>query len=181
MTVKTGLTIEDFEKLPDELARNHELVDGELVDVSGNTGEHNLLREYATELLGPYVRRNNLGVVLSEQEFDFDGNAHGPDVSFFSTAKARLFQLERRVQPFVPDLAMEIVSENESFKALMRKAERYRKCGVAEVWVFNQSQRKAFVLSEHGDRILSENDLFESKQIPGFSIRIGQLFDEALI
>jgi hypothetical protein len=33
-----GLTIEDFERLPHVLARNHELVDGELVDVSGNTG-----------------------------------------------------------------------------------------------------------------------------------------------
>lgn len=35
MASVTGLTIEDFEKLPDALALNHELVDGELVDVLG--------------------------------------------------------------------------------------------------------------------------------------------------
>jgi len=29
-----GLTIEEFEQLPNALARNHELVDGRLVDVS---------------------------------------------------------------------------------------------------------------------------------------------------
>ena len=36
MASVTGITIDDFEKLPDALALNHELVDGELVEVSGN-------------------------------------------------------------------------------------------------------------------------------------------------
>jgi hypothetical protein len=54
--VMDGLTIEDFERLPDALARNHELVDGELVDVSGNTGEHNGLRDMLIVLLLPFVK-----------------------------------------------------------------------------------------------------------------------------
>jgi len=33
----TRLTIDDFERLPQEQVKNQELVDGELVDVSGNT------------------------------------------------------------------------------------------------------------------------------------------------
>jgi hypothetical protein len=36
MAIATGITIEEFEQLPAALAHNHELVDGELVDVSGN-------------------------------------------------------------------------------------------------------------------------------------------------
>ena len=36
MASTTGFTIEDFESLPAALARNHELLDGELVDVSVN-------------------------------------------------------------------------------------------------------------------------------------------------
>jgi hypothetical protein len=44
MPLASPLTIEDFERLPDALALNHELVDGELVDVSGNTPIHNRLR-----------------------------------------------------------------------------------------------------------------------------------------
>ena len=82
-TATIGFTIEEFEQLPDVLAHNHELVDGELVDVSGNTGGHILLRDAFVELLRPHVRQHRLGLVLSEQEFDFEGNAHGPDVSFF--------------------------------------------------------------------------------------------------
>lgn len=179
MPVKSGLTIEDFEKLPDELAENHELIDGELVDVAGNSGEHNDLRDHSIELLRPYVRMKNLGRVMSEQEFDFDGDAHAPDVSYFSTAKLTLYDRQRRIQPFVPDLAIEIVSRNDRFSALIEKVERYRRCGTAEVWVLNQTPREAFVFAQEGNRILGENDLFESPRIPGFSIRIGQLFDEA--
>ena len=82
-TATIGFTIEEFEQLPDVLAHNHELVDGELVDVSGNTGNHISLRDAFVELLRPYVRLHSLGLVLSEQEYDFEGNAHGPDVSFF--------------------------------------------------------------------------------------------------
>lgn len=83
----THLTIEDYERLPQEMADWHELVDGELVDVSGNTGYHHSLRDFLIVLLRPLVRERRLGMVISEQHFDFDGNAHGPDVSFFGPEK----------------------------------------------------------------------------------------------
>src|SRR5437899_4069630 len=35
MASRTLLTIDDFERLPDDVAKNKELVDGELVDVPG--------------------------------------------------------------------------------------------------------------------------------------------------
>src|ERR1017187_5997881 len=84
------LTIDEYERLPDVLARNHELVDGELVDVSGDKPQHNELRDSLVELLRPFVRENQLGSVISEQEYDFDGNAHGPDVSFYNKSKRPL-------------------------------------------------------------------------------------------
>lgn len=60
----TGLTIDDFEKLPDELAYNHELVDGKLVDVSGNTSWHNLLRDTFLVLMQPHPRQHKLGLII---------------------------------------------------------------------------------------------------------------------
>src|SRR5258707_15424809 len=120
MASVTGLTIEDFEKLPAALARNHELVDGALVDVSGNTALHNGLRDLLIALLLPYVKQNRLGRVISEQEYDFDGNAHGPDVSFFTAAKSSKLEARRRGQPFVPDLTIEIASPNDTFGILMK-------------------------------------------------------------
>jgi Uma2 family endonuclease len=179
MAIATGITIEEFEKLPDTLAHNHELVDGELVDVSGNTGYHNELRDFLIELLRPHVRKRKLGKIISEQEFDFAGNAHGPDVAFISSAKVRLYNRKLRIQRFVPDLAIEIVSQNDKFESLMKKAARYRKCGTKEVWVLSPETRKAFVQSEGRPVVLEDDQMFQSKLLPGFSIRLAELFDNA--
>ena len=69
----TGLTIEEFERLPQALVHNKELVNGELVDVSGNTVFHNWLKDFLVELLRPFVRQRKLGKIVSELEYDFGG------------------------------------------------------------------------------------------------------------
>jgi Uma2 family endonuclease len=177
MQLVSPLTIDDFERLPDELAHNHELVDGELVDVSGNTANHNFLRDLLISMLLFYVNEHKLGRVVGEQEYDFDGNAHGPDVTFFGPEKMRLCNGKLRVQRFVPDLAIEIVSQSDTFEKLIGKAHRYRKCGTKEVWIFSIDSREAYVYSVDGRTILDENGAFESSMIPGFGIRLGDLFD----
>ena len=178
MQLASPLTIDDFEKLPHELAYYHELVDGELVDVSGNTPNHNGLRDLLIAMLLPFVKEHRLGRVVGEQEYDFDGNAHGPDVTFFSTEKLKLCDGKLRVQRFVPDLAIEIVSENDTFRKLVKKVIRYRECGTKEAWILDIDSRQAFLFSEERDAILDENEQFESSLIPGFSIRLGDLFDQ---
>lgn len=179
MALIEGLTIEDFERLPDALAVNHELVDGKLVDVSGNKPYHNWLRDLLVRLLAPPVEDRKLGKIVSEQEYDFDGNAHGPDVSFVAVSKVQLFHPDLRVQRFVPDLAIEIVSQRDTFDKLIRKAKRYRHCGTREVWVLDPKNRLAFVLSEDRQTILDDHALFETQLIPGFSIPLGELFDRS--
>jgi Uma2 family endonuclease len=176
MATAIGVTIEEFEQLPDALAHNHELVDGELIDVSGNTGSHNRLRDILIIQLDPYIRKHRLGMVVSEQEFEFDRDAHGPDVSFFGPEKAALFDGRLRVQRFVPDLAIEIASQNERFEAILGKALRYRSCGTKEVFLFSIQTRQVFVYSGESTVVLNESQEFRSELLPGFSIRIADLF-----
>jgi Uma2 family endonuclease len=148
----TGITIEEFELLPDALAKNDELVNGKLVDISGNTPLHNFLRDHLIAVLLPAVEPA-CGMVICEQDFDFAGNVHGPDVAFIGPAKLHLIDRDRRVQPFVPDLAIEIVSKNDTFDFLMQKAVRYRHCGTREVWVLAPKTRQSFVLSDERQSI----------------------------
>jgi len=176
MAVETGITIEEFEQLPDALAHNHELVNGELVDVSGNTPHHNRIRDFLIAKLIPLIEPA-LGMIIAEQEFDFDGNAHGPDVALIGLSKVPLLDRAKRVQRFVPDLAIEIESQNDTFRSLVGKAGRYRKCGSREVWVLSPETRRAFVLSEERQVVLDDDQMFESKLLPGFSIRLSELFD----
>ena len=180
MATTSFLTIDDFERLPDEHAKNHELIDGELVDVSERTLGHNALRDLLMQTLTNAVREGRLGRVISEQDYDFGGNAHGPDVSFFSAAKAPLIAWNKRVQPFVPDLAIEIVSENDTFRSLMQKRQRYLDCGTREVWIIAPDTREIYIYAEiyaeRRNRILRENDVLRTDQIPGFSITVSELF-----
>src|SRR5438270_2110265 len=149
----TPLTIEEFERLPHEQTENCELVDGELVPVPRNNPEHNDIRDYLIELSRPAVRKRGLGKVLAEQEYDFGGNTHAPDVSFFGPAKLPLLERKKRVQRFVPDLAIEIASPGDLFEDLLVKKDRYRRCGVREVWILSPETREIFVFSDRGDRI----------------------------
>jgi Uma2 family endonuclease len=171
MTASTLLTIDDFERLPADMAENHELVNGELVDVSGNNPEHNWLRDYLAELIRSLVPNRKL--VITEQEYDFQGNAHGPDISFFRIEKLPLVDKKRRVQRFVPDLAIEIASESDTYGGLLRKKQRYLDAGTQEVWLISPDTCEVAVYPE--GRIFRGSDQLESPLIPGFSITVEEL------
>ncbi|MBV8728887.1 MAG: Uma2 family endonuclease, partial [Acidobacteriia bacterium] len=100
-----------------------------------------------------------------------------PDISFFHTAKQPLEDPKKRVQRFVPDLAIEIVSENDTFKDLVRKKNRYRSRGTAEVWIVSPESREVYVYSGRGDRILNEDAELTSELLPGFRILVTRLFE----
>src|SRR3954447_13871210 len=96
-TTTAPLTIDDFERLPDEEVKNRELVDGVLVDVSGNTLIHNIIRGVVFTFFRDWAAKNG-GCAVTEQEYDFAGNVHGPDVTYFGPAKVALAEKRKRVQ-----------------------------------------------------------------------------------
>jgi Uma2 family endonuclease len=172
----TLLTIEDFERLPADVAKGHELVDGELVDVSGNAPAHNFLRDYLIVILRPFVADRGLGTIICEQDYDFDRNAHGPDVSFFGPAKKPLLNPKKRVQRFVPDLAVEIASESDTYEGLMRKRDRYLRAGTQEVWLVSPEASEVAIYTTRTARLLRGLDAIETDLLPGFSITVERLF-----
>ena len=169
------LTIDDFERLPADVAKGHELVNGELVDVSGNVPRQNMLRDYSLAMLIPFVADHGLGTVIGEQEYDFEGNAHGPDVSFFGPAKKSLLNMKKRVQRFVPDLAVEIASESDTYEGLLRKKDRYLRAGVSEVWLIAPEIEEVAIHTARTVRVLRGTDTIETDLLPGFSITVERL------
>jgi Uma2 family endonuclease len=177
MAAKTIFTIEDFERLPSEVAKNHELVDGELVDVSGNTLGHNLLRGRTESLLLQWANDNQSGTVVAEQEYDFLGNAHAPDVSFFGEEKRSLCDVHKRVQRFVPDLAIEVASESDTYFALLKKKDRYLRAGTAEVWLISTATQEIMIYDAERGRAFRAGDTLTSDLLRGFSIALIDLFE----
>jgi Uma2 family endonuclease len=172
----TKLTIEDFERLPADVVRHHELVDGELIDVSGNTARHNIVRDRLLSRLLVWAEANAAGDVIAEQEYDFLGNAHGPDVSFFGPEKQSLLDLDKRVQRFVPDLAIEVASASDTYDSLLRKKERYRRAGTAQVWLISAENAEIAIYGPDRDRILHAGDTLSSELLRGFAITVDELF-----
>jgi Uma2 family endonuclease len=176
VATRTHLTIDDFERLPPDAVRNRELVDGELVDVSGNTRIHNKLRDRLTMLLLNWLRAGHSGDVIAEQEYEFLGNAHAPDVSFSTPEKLRFADDHKRVQRYVPDLAVEIASPNDTYDQLLRKKDRYLEAGTPEVWLISTESCEVMIYNTHGGRILRSGDVLTSALLPGFTIAIDDLF-----
>jgi Uma2 family endonuclease len=124
-----------------------------------------------------WLGNRKIGMVISEQAFDFLGNAHGPDVSYFRSDKLPLLDYTKRVQRLVPDLAIEIASPNNTYDEMIRKKNRYRKAGTAEVWLISCEGREIAIYSGHGDRILRADDTITTEILPGFRITVDALFD----
>jgi len=148
-----------------------------VVESSGNTLSHNRVRDYLMAKLLTYADERSLGTVVSVKPFDFRGEILCPDVSFVSSGRLLANHRNRRVLPFVPDLIVEVASEYDLLEATMERLMHYRVCGTKEVWLLVAGQ--AFVFSERAEFILDENDDFRSDLIPGFSIRLKDLFDRA--
>jgi Uma2 family endonuclease len=159
--------------IPAEAAENHELVEGELVDVSGNTPGHNKLRDRLVALMLPWMRERGLGTAIAEQEFNFLGNAHGSGRQRLGTCQSGLF--DRRVQRFVPDLAIEVASQSDTYEGLLAKKERYLKSGVAEVWLFSLRTRELAIHGAHRNWTLRGTDRIATDVMPGFSITVEEL------
>src|SRR5262249_8956486 len=138
---------------------------------------HGKLRDWALVLLLPYVLHHRLGDVLSGQAYDFAGNAEAPDVSFYGVDKALSCNDNLRVQRFVPDLAIEVVSPKDEFEGLMRKRDRYRKCGTREVWIISPDSLEVYIFADEGDRILRLDSQLSTPLIPGWQIPVKKLFE----
>jgi len=175
----TRLTIDDFERLPHEETRRCELVDGELVELSGTNPEHAFIRDLLIMLLGPVVRNQRLGHVMGGQKYNFGGNVHGPDISFFGPEKVGLLNLNKRVQMFVPDFVIEIAAPGDTLENLVRKKDRCLRSGTAEVWLISPEDCSAYVYSGARKLILSGADQLSTPLIPGFSIAVEDLFEQA--
>jgi Uma2 family endonuclease len=178
MAAITGLTVEDFERLPVDQVENHDLVDGELVPVSQGTFEHQSICGLLIAKAHPVVY--GVGRVVAEVKYDFGGNVHAPDVSFIGLGKVPLIQPKKSVQRFVPDLAIEVVSTHEVVNELWCKRERYRACGTAEVWIVFPETREAYIYSDTGDRILRGNAELSTPLIPGFRMTLDELFHDLI-
>jgi len=135
-----------------------------------------------------YVFSHRLGRVTgADGVYKFPGAETGlvPDVGFYHAERRAQILDKTKPIPFAPDLAVEVVSPDQSAHAMAAKARRYLRAGTHLVWiVWPQSQH---IDVWHKDiltgpvRILGTNDRLDGEEvIPGFSYPVAELFRDPL-
>jgi Uma2 family endonuclease len=183
MSVTTLVTAEQLLHMPKEA--RFELVAGELKPMSPNPGSiHGALASFLDGILGIHVRRNKLGVVLSNDagfllERDPD-TVLGPDLSFIRAERLAVQPLTEGYWPGPPDLAIEIRSPSTTRKEFRDRALALLAAGIPLVWMVDAASRTVTVYRSATDvEILSEGADLEAPDIlPGFCCPVADLFTD---
>lgn len=176
-------TEEDVLSIEAHEDRHCELVDGILVEKPMASYE-SMLALYLGYFLHGYLENNPLGMVLGP-----DGplrilpsKMRIPDVSFILWESFPEKKRPRdKVYRVAPDLAVEILSEGNTEAEMNIKLREYFEAGVRLVWYVDPRTRSAQLYkSVDSVTTIDANGLLEGGDVlPGFQLRLGELFERA--
>jgi Uma2 family endonuclease len=100
-----------------------------------------------------------------------------PDVSVLSYQK---WPANRKIGSYItvpPDLAVEVVSPNDTYQEVREKVADYLKADIPLIWVVNESTRQVEVYSKQEVKVLSGDDeLTGGDVIPDFKCLVREIF-----
>ena len=159
-----------------------ELVKGKVYELAPTGGQHGGAAMNLGTFLNVHVRLNGIGTVFAAEtgfiiHRDPD-TVRAPDVAFVSHGRLPAALPEGFVE-LVPELVVEVVSPSDTRRAVQEKADGWLSAGAKLVWLIYPNTRTATAYRSLEDAIqLSENDSLNGEDVvPGFSCRVGDLFD----
>lgn len=179
------VTAEDLSTLPKDNGE-YEIVDGVLKEVLpvgayGSNLEAILIHRFMSFAESQSLAGRVLpGTARFRLRRDPD-TVRGPDVSF--TREDRLPQgpLPDSHVDLAPDLAVEIISKSNTAEGVERKITDYLQAKVRMVWVIYPETRTAYLYTsmDHVRHIGESGDLDGGDAVPGFRMKLADLFQEA--
>ncbi|MBX3278519.1 MAG: Uma2 family endonuclease [Acidobacteria bacterium] len=140
------MTADELLRMPDDGFR-YELIEGELRKMSPAGSEHGLVTVRITWRLASHVESRGLGAVFAaETGFIIASNpdtVRAPDVAFVSRSRLDSAGEVKGYWPGAPDLAVEVVSPNDSYVEVDEKAAAWLAAGTRLVVVLNPRRRTA--------------------------------------
>jgi hypothetical protein len=84
---------------------------------------------------------------------------------------------------WIPELAIEVVSEGSRDRDYTEKRDEYWTLGVKEYWIVDAKLKKVLILkrgrSQWTEKVLGPDDTCETKLLPGFTLPCRAIFDAA--
>jgi Uma2 family endonuclease len=182
-TATTALiTAEEYLRMTD-IDGPTELVRGEIEVLNQPTPRHGKVCNKIGRVLGNFVDEHDLGHVISNDggiitERNPD-TVRGGDVWFISYQKAPRGGLDDGYLSAPPDIVVEVLSKSDRWPRVLQKVAEYLNVGVPVVCVLDSRNRTArLYFADAPEIVLSRDDeLTFPNQLPGFSVRVGDLFE----
>ena len=129
-----------------------------------------------------FLDQHPLGWLIGEVGFRIAADpdtVRSPDIAFIS--QARLDAAGGPTHGYLscaPDLAIEVLSPNDSLPETQAKAQEYLDAGSILVWIVNPRRRQVQVFRSHNPpRIHEENDELDGDAVlPGFRCSVSAIF-----
>ncbi len=186
MAIKTKpVTAEELLWKPDDGFR-YELMRGELRKMAPAGDEHGYVAGEIFGELRSYVKANNLGrTYAAETGFRISSNpdtVRAPDAAFVSRERLEETGPVSGYRPGAPDLAVEVVSPNDTHAGVTEKALAWLEAGSRMVLVVDPSEARRTVTvyrSREDIRILTAeagDRLDGADVVPGWTVPVEELF-----
>jgi Uma2 family endonuclease len=173
------LRLSDMELLRDDDHR-YELWDGELWRMSPTKKRHGRGTTRAALKLGRYLEAHPLGALyIGEVGFRVGPRARlvCPDVAYVSHERDAPVG-DDEFFPYAPDLAIEVLSPDNTLPKVRRKARAYLASGARLVWAVDPRRQTVTVYRPGAEpQMLRGEDLLSGEEVlPGFAVRVADLF-----
>lgn len=175
------VTAEEFYILPGDGMRR-ELIDGRVYAMSPAGYAHGIVAANIGAAVLMHVRQNGLGKTFgAETGFivhrDPD-TVMAPDCAFVRNARLAAVKTLRGFCGAHPDLAVEVISPNETRNEVAAKAKRWIDAGVEVVWVFDPELKQVTIYE--GESVVcltADHELVAKALLPGFRVSLAEIFD----
>jgi Uma2 family endonuclease len=163
--------------------RLFELIDGVLVEKAMGFYESYLAMRLAQFLLA-FVAQHDLGIVAGEAGMLrlAPGLVRIPDVSFVSWHRLPQRRVPRQPIPdLAPDLVVEVLSDSNTPREMEQKLQDYFLAGIRLVWYVlpDRQEVHSYTAPEQRQIFSVDHALHGGEVLPGFTLPVRQLFDEA--
>ncbi len=174
------LTAEEFWLLPEGEGKR-ELVRGEVVEWMPVGGVHSDVAMEIGMRLRQWAKADRRGFVGGEAGYVLGRNPdvlRAADMGFVARERIPETGIPEKFWELAPDLAVEVVSPSETAEEVWEKVNDYLAAGTPAVWViYPKTQQVAVFAPDGSSHTLNKNDnLEDSKVLPGFSCKVSDLF-----
>jgi Uma2 family endonuclease len=159
-----------------------ELLYGELVMMSPAGPTHGYVAARINRFISDYVDANDLGLVFAaETGFKIESNpdlVRAPDASFVRKARLASGLPKRGFFEGVPDLAVEVISPEDTKREVSEKVNMWLAHGTTSCWVADPASQTIAIhrTGQKPIRLTVKDELREEPTLPNFVLSLSEVF-----